>query len=145
VTAADVTDIKSLEDFAGKRIGSSVGSNYTNILEKYTAEHGNPFEITYYDGNYSFVLQDLVAGRLDATFNSPFATADIAKTLGITDKIKAAGVVGDADPIHLLFRKDGAELAAAMDGALKQLVESGKLAELSVQWFGEDYSAPAKG
>lgn len=145
VTGVDNTDIKSLEDFAGKRIGSSVGSNFTNILEKYAAENGNPFEITYYDGNYSFVLQDLVAGRLDATFNSPFATADIAKQLGISDKIKAAGAVGDADPIHLLFRKDGAELAAAVDGALKQLIESGKLAELSAQWFGEDYTTPAQG
>ena len=145
VTGADVTDITSLENFAGKRIGSSVGSNFTNILEKYTAEHGNPFEITYYDGNYSFVLQDLVAGRLDATLNSPFATADIAKTLGISDKIKAAANVGEADPIHLLFRKDGAELAAAVDGALKQLVESGKLAELSVQWFNQDYTTPAQG
>ena len=145
VTAVDNTDIKSLEDFAGKRIGSGVGSNFTNILEKYTAEHGNPFEITYYDGNYSFVLQDLVAGRLDATFNSPFATADIAKSLGISDKIKAAGAVGDADPVHLLFRKDSAELAAAVDGALTQLVESGKLKELSIQWFGEDYTTPTKG
>lgn len=145
VTAADNTDITSLESLAGKRVGSSVGSNFTNILEKYVAENGNPFEITYYDGNYSFVLQDLVAGRLDATFNSPFATADIAKTLGFSDKIKAAANVGEADPIHLLFRKDGAELAAAVDGALKQLVESGKLAELSVQWFGADYTTPAQG
>ena len=91
------------------------------------------------------MLQDLVSGRLDATFNSPFATADIAKSLGISDKIKAAGAVGDADPVHLLFRKDSAELAAAVDGALTQLVESGKLKELSVQWFGEDYTTPTKG
>lgn len=145
VTGADNADITSLESLAGKRVGSSVGSNFTNILEKYIAENGNPFEITYYDGNYSFVLQDLVAGRLDATLNSPFATADIAKTLGISDKIKAAANVGEADPIHLLFRKDGAELAAAVDGALKQLIETGKLAELSVQWFGQDYTTPAQG
>jgi L-cystine transport system substrate-binding protein len=140
VTGADNTDIKTIEDFAGKRIGSSVGSNFTNILETYTKEHGNPFEITYYDGNYSFVLQDLVVGRLDATLNSPFATADIAKQLGITDKIKVAGAVGDADPIHLLFRKDETDLAKAVDGAIQQLIASGALAKLSTEWFGQDYT-----
>lgn len=145
VTGADNADINTIEDFAGKRIGSGVGSNFTNILEKYASEHGNPFEITYYDGNYALVLQDLVTGRLDATLNSPFATADIAKQLGISDSIRIAGSLGSADPIHLLFRKDGAELAKAVDGAIKELIESGELAELSIQWFGEDYTtAPAQ-
>jgi ABC-type amino acid transport substrate-binding protein len=146
VTPAASTDIASIEDLAGKRVGSSVGSNFTNILEKYISENGNPFEITYYDGNYSFVLQDLVAGRLDATLNSPFATADIAKQLGITDKIKVAGKVGEADPIHLLFRKDGTALATAVDGAIKQLIENGQLAKLSTEWFGQDYTVvPTEG
>ena len=41
---------------------------------------------------------------------------------------------------YALLKKGNDELQADFDAAIKALRDEGKIAELSIEWFGEDYS-----
>ena len=41
---------------------------------------------------------------------------------------------------YALLKKGNTDLQADFDAAIKALREEGKIAELCVEWFGEDYS-----
>ena len=47
-----------------------------------------------------------------------------------------------ADPTYFIFQQNekGKELKDRVDAALAKLIESGRLSELSIEWFGEDYT-----
>ena len=41
---------------------------------------------------------------------------------------------------YAILKKGNTDLQADFDAALKELREEGKIAELCIEWFGEDYS-----
>lgn len=134
------TDIQSLEDLQGKTIGLTVGDSFTRLVEDWNAENGNILKIKYYEQDISTILEDIENGRIDATVNDPIMAKDKAKIQGL--QIDVVGERIAADPTYFIFKKDkeGEELRDRVDAALAQLIESGRLAELSVEWFGVDYT-----
>ena len=134
------TDIQSLEDLQGKVIGLTVGDSFTRLVEDWNAAHGNILTIKYYEEDIVTILQDIETGRVDATVNDPIMAKDKAEVQGL--QIEPVGERIAADPTYFVFKKDakGEELRDRVDAALDKLIESGRLSELSVEWFGEDYT-----
>jgi L-cystine transport system substrate-binding protein len=135
------TDIKSLKDLYGKTVAVGVGSNNTTWLENYNKQNNNPIKLKYYDGDVSVMLQDIVAGRVDATINSEVTTQLIAKKQSLNLGYALAPELG-IQPVYFLFAKNdnGTKYKKLIDKALKTLSENGKLAEISKKYLGADYS-----
>lgn len=134
------TGINSLKDLEGKKIGLTVGDSFTRLVEDWNTANGNILTIVYYEQGIETILQDLVSGRIDATVNDPIVARDKAKVQGLD--VEPVGERIAADPTYFIFRKDedGKELRDKVDAALKNIIDDGSLAELSIEWFGVDYT-----
>lgn len=132
--------IEKLEDLKGKKIGLTVGDSFTRLVEDWNVENDNILTITYYEQGIETILQDIESGRIDATVNDPAVAQDKAKIQGL--KVEAVGERLSADPTYFIFRQDeeGKALKEKVDGALKKAIDDGSLSELSIEWFGNDYT-----
>ncbi|AEF84953.1 amino acid ABC-transporter, periplasmic amino acid-binding protein [Treponema primitia ZAS-2] len=136
------TDIHSLSDLKGKKVAAGVGTSTTTWLEEYIKTTNSNIEIVYTDGNIVNALTEIETGRVDATITSFITTQLTAESLGY----KITGITTPeltVSSIHLLFPKTetGKTYQDAFDGALKQLLANGKLAELSRKYFfGKNYT-----
>lgn len=140
IVAGSNNDINSLSDLEGKTVGLTVGDSFFNSpIEKYNEEHGNPINVVYYQEDITTILQDIVNGRVDATVNDPTVAISKAQTQGLD--VKPVGDPLATTPVYFVFKKDeaGEQLRDRVDAALKKLIDSGELSELSTQWFGTDY------
>lgn len=135
------TDINSLEDLKGKKIGLTVGDSFTLLVEKWNEEHNNILTIEYYSEDITTILQDIANGRVDATVNDPAVAVDKAETQGL--EVQPAGERLSSDPTYFIFKKDekGKELRDKVDAALAKLIADGELSKLSKEWFGADYTS----
>ncbi len=135
------TDIKSLEDLAGKTLTVGVGSSNASFIEGWNEEHGNVIDVIYGDGDINKALLDVQEGRVDATLVSPVTAKLTVDEQGL-DVEFALRDDEEAQPAYWLFANtaDNEELIPLVDAAIKQLIESGKLSEISKQYLGDDYS-----
>jgi L-cystine transport system substrate-binding protein len=140
IVNADNNDVQSMEDLKGKVVGASVGTTFSQIMEKYNEEHDNAFTIQYYEGNITNILQDIEAGRVYATINDKLIALENIKQLGL--KIKTVGEPVQVSLAYFVFRQDEDSeiLKTRMDEALTSMINDGTLAEISIKWFGEDLS-----
>ena len=140
IVSGDNTDINSLDDLVGKTVGLTVGDGFFNSpIEEYNAEHGDVINIVYYQEDITVIMQDIINGRIDATVNDPAVAISKAEIQGLN--VKVAGEPLDQTPVYFVFKQDeaSAEIRDKIDAALTQLIESGELSELSIEWFGADY------
>ena len=140
IVREDNDTITTMEDLEGKKVGVSVGTSFAKIFEKYNAEHDNAITIQYYEGNIVSVLQDIEAGRLDATINDKVIATENIKDLGL--KLKTVGEPIAVVPSYFVFRKgsEPEELRKKVDEALTEMKSDGTLSEISTKWFGEDFT-----
>jgi L-cystine transport system substrate-binding protein len=133
-------DITTIESLQGKKIGTTVGDNYTRYLEEWNASHGNILTIVYYEEDVTTVLQDIVNGRIDATLNDSVMAVGKAKAQGLD--IEPVGAYIEENPSYFIAKMDaeGQALIAKLDAALTTLRADGRLSKLSLQWFGTDYT-----
>ena len=137
------TTIHSLEDLQGKKVMTPVGSNKAYLLEKYNAEHPDtPITIAYVSNNTD---EEIVAGLQNGTWDATLLTkrdaAKLNKAFGNGQEIlKQVGTPFSTSKTYFVFGKNETELQQEIDGALKQLKESGRLAEISRQVLGDDYT-----
>ncbi len=138
IVRGDRNDINSLEDLRGRKVGTSVGSNYTKTLEDFNSK--KDVDLKYYDGNFTTVLQDIVSGRIDATLNDRLTVGYNIKQLNLN--VKPVGKPIDLAPSYFVFRQDqeGQKLKKLVDSGLNTLKKDGTLTKLSVKWFGADYT-----
>lgn len=142
VVPTDNTSISSLDDLQGKTVlGGGKGSNTTYILENYNEEHKeNPIKIVNAEGQTSEeTIQGLLSGAWDATVTTK---RDVEKWNRIYggDALKFVGEPVQSSSTYYLFAKDNTELQQAVDGAVRDLKKSGKLAEISIKVIGGDYT-----
>lgn len=142
IVGADNTEINSLEDLKGKKIGLTTGDAHTFVVEDWNKANGNILDdaIVYYEQDVTTILQDIASGRIDATVNDPVVAADKAKVQKID--VKSVGDRLAAVPTFFIAKQDeeGKALIKKIDTALTSLIEDGKISELSKEQFGEDYS-----
>jgi L-cystine transport system substrate-binding protein len=130
-----------LADLKGLRVGTGVGSNYARMLEEWNATHPEAqIRVATYDGDVTTVLQDIAAGRLDATVNDRLTAGYAARKARLP--VKAVGAPIALVPSHFLVRKDarGEAILARVNEALAAMRKDGALSALSVKWFGADYT-----
>ncbi len=134
------TDIQSLNDLKGKKIGTTVGDSFTRLLEDWNAANGNILDIVYYEEDITTVLQDIVNGRIDATLNDPIMA--VAKANAQNLEVEPVGERVAEQATHFISKKDetGTKIKEKLDAALAKIKEDGSLSQLSIDWFGADYS-----
>ena len=132
VTKEGNADIRSFEDLSGKTTANSIGSTYMEIGESYGADVKGVDTLAE---TMSMVLND----QVDATINAATSVQDYLHTTGET-KLAVIDQMDEATAyaIPLVKGSDNDSLRAAINDALKQMRDSGKLAELSVKYFGAD-------
>jgi len=134
------TDINSLKDLQGKKIGTSVGSANARLLEDWNDQNGKILNITYYEAGGEIVMLDIANGRIDATTDDPISVQKRATVQGLD--IETVGDNLNVAPAFYIIKKDeqGALIKKKVDAALAKIRDDGSLTKLSIDWFGVDYS-----
>ena len=134
----------SLKDLAGKtvRTGGTTSAS-TAIVEKWNQE--NPEDAVKLYTSDSNTNEETVAamksGEAAASILTQRDVDRINKNFGNgTDILKTVGDPINNSKTYYLYRKDETKLQEAVDGALAELKKSGKLAELSEQYLGGDFT-----
>jgi cystine transport system substrate-binding protein len=131
----DDASITKLDDLQGKRAAQTVTSNYAKTAE----EHGATIVGT--DG-FNESIELVLAGRADVTLNDEITFADYVKQHPDAPVKVAATSDTATSQTAVILAKDKPELKSAIDGALDKLRADGVLADLSVKYFGKDFSSP---
>lgn len=138
IVREDNNTITKLDDFKGKNIGIGLGTNDETYLRNEVLPKVGKFNIKTYDDVITS-LQDLNAGRIDATINNLYALKPIVDKNGF--KIKAVGEAIKADKAGIAVRKDNPELLAAINDALAKIKADGTYNAIFKKWFGEEPAA----
>lgn len=132
IVADDNEEIKTFEDLNGKTTTNSMASTYMTLAESYGAT------VTPVD-SLDQTLDLVVAGRVDATLNAEVSFYDYMN-VHPDAPVKIVALTDDASHVSIPIRKEEATATfkAAVDQAIKELKESGELAEISIKYFGSD-------
>lgn len=132
VVRSDNEEITSLEDLEGKVTCNSANSTYQLIAEAYGA---TVKDVESLDGT----LQELQAGRVDATLNAEVSINDYMKEQPDA-QIKIVAFDPEVEQVGMIMPHDekALTLQEAVNAALAELREEGKLTEISEKYFGMD-------
>lgn len=132
IVADDNEEIQTFEDLNGKTTTNSMASTYMTLAESYGAT------VTPVD-SLDQTLDLVMAGRVDATLNAEVSFYDYI-SVHPDAPVKIVALTEDASHVSIPIRKEEstASLKAAVDQAIRELKESGELAEISVKYFGSD-------
>jgi polar amino acid transport system substrate-binding protein len=142
------TDIKTINDLAGKTIPISPGGGFEQLfVEQFNKEHPDKeIKPAYTEQDQIKTYQDIANGAADFTFAEKVMLRDIEKEYGIaldTVELPKEEIEKIQNPkAYFIFSKtgDGPAIRDAFDGALRTLLDNGKLKELSIQYLGADYT-----
>ena len=130
VVAADNEEIKTVDDLKGKKTANSASSTYAALAEEYGAT------LVPVD-TLGETMDMLVQGRVDATLNAQVSIADYLREHPDA-KIKTVQVL-TGDPVAYPVAKNGTEsLVEAINEILEAARQDGRLAEISIRYFGVD-------
>ncbi|PKR77337.1 amino acid ABC transporter substrate-binding protein [Halalkalibacillus sediminis] len=122
------TDIKSIDDVAGKMIGTKQGSTSQQYLVNNTDAEVEAFP------NILNAYNDVQAGRLDgALYDLPNVQYFIKENA--EGELKTVGEVFEGQPYGIAFEK-GSDLVEPVNEALATLKEDGTYDEIYEKWFG---------
>ena len=132
ITHKDNDDIKSFEDLKGKKNAASATSNWAKVAASYGAQN-----VTV--DSFSKSMELLVSKRVDTVVRDNIVFYDFIKQRpGAPVKIAAEG--SDTDYTAPIVQKGNTELADQISKAIEELKNEGKLAEISIRYFGKDVS-----
>jgi polar amino acid transport system substrate-binding protein len=148
---ADNTSVQDLEtDLDGATIGVCGSCTYDFFLQKTLDIPGYTFDFIIDDASIktydtdTTAIQDLSLGdgvRLDAVISSKTTLE------GAIDKGKPIKIVGDPvfyEPLAAAFDQsaqlDASSLVEEVNGIIAEMHADGTLSELSMKWFGEDFT-----
>jgi L-cystine transport system substrate-binding protein len=144
VVTSDNNDVKSIEDLAGKTVNAGGATSATySILTKYNEQ--NPDKalklLTNDSATDEQIVTSLQSGAWGAETNIERQVDRINEEYnGGKELIKVVGEPINVTNTYYVFNKDNTELQQAFDEGLKTIKENGKLSEISIKWFGKDYS-----
>lgn len=135
----DRDDINSIEDLEGKTVlVKSAGGSDDYFWQNYIKESGADIDLVYLNGDTSVMIQMFKDGDVDAMTYVP-RNIDIVNR-NYNAEFKAVGDSIMASDTYILFNLEEEALRDRVDEALAQLRSEGKLEELSIKWYGEDYT-----
>jgi polar amino acid transport system substrate-binding protein len=125
------SDIKSIDDLKGKKIGVTLGTTY----EEWVRANIKGVNIRTYKGVPDMVLET-ATGRIDA-----FVTDKIVGALAIKEKSAPLKLVGGLlyeEKMGIALRQGNPELKEAMNKALNEMKNDGTYHAISMKWLGID-------
>lgn len=132
---------KSLSDLAGKTVGLQAGSSAAEAVDDSPEFKASLKGIVEFTDNLK-ALMDLEIGGCDAVVMdllvANYAIAESGKDFVILDESLVA------EEYAIGFRKGENALANAVNEKMKELVSSGKMAEIATAWFGADITIIGK-
>ncbi len=128
VVRSDNESIRSLEDLKGKKTANTASSTYAALAEEYGA---TVVGVETLADTFALLLQ----GRVDATINSEVTINDYMLAHPEAQIRIVAETEGDPVAIPMRKGEDSLALRTAVNEALQQLLESGKLSEISARYF----------
>lgn len=134
VTSAD-SDFKplTLDDLVGKTVVVSSGNNYGPIIDEYNATHEEQIELKYVEATFDLIVNELATGNADATI------LDSSFYYGLSDEIQEALDLAEepfsTTDVFFIVSQGDAELKTAVDEAVAELREEGKLDELKEEFI----------
>ena len=135
IVSGDNTDINSFEDLNGKTTANTISSTYAKLAESYGATATGVDDLNQ-------TIELLLAGRVDATLNAEVTYYDYLSQHPDAN-IRIAALTDDASLVSFPFRKgEDSSLVDAVNKAISELAQEGKLAELSERFFGADMTKP---
>ena len=126
------TNIKSLADLKGKKVGGQIGTTGIFVMRK--ADVGA--DLKEYD-DVGLAIQDMVGGRLDAVIcDSPVAMYYVNKKADYAGKLNLSFKTDDKEYYGFTVRKGRQDLVDKLNKGIKQVKESGLEAKLIEKWMG---------
>jgi L-cystine transport system substrate-binding protein len=144
VVTSDNNDVKSIEDLAGKTVNAGGATSATySILTKYNEQ--NPDKALKLLTNDSATDEQIVTSLQSGAWAAETSIERQVDRIneeynGGEELIKVVGEPINVTNTYYVFSKDNTELQQAFDEGLKTIKENGKLSEISIKWFGKDYS-----
>lgn len=136
-TSKRAKDIKSFDEFAGKKVLAIDGTAETEKLEDYNKKNPDAsFNLVRGVPSWEQVVASIDKGAYDAYVGSHTFINQLNAAYG--DKLKANGPVFSQEETYYLLNKDENKLNEDLNKALKQLRENGTLKKLSKQYLGAD-------
>lgn len=141
--ADQIKDMESFANFSGKLVPIAPQNAQWAVVDEFNKAHPDkPVDLV---ASEAFTISDaytwVLEGRYDAFFDIKLSfqnsvAAEDGAYHSFADKLSY--VPYKAIPTWPLFSKNDQAFADAYDGAVQQLQENGKIAELSQTYFGED-------
>lgn len=134
----DRDDIRSLEDLKGKRLGTLLGSNYHQDIEKWNKENGNEIEIVPYQ-DLAGTYDEVAMGRIDAFIDAWIAADLRIKQEGLPLKLfdeKPLYSVEHAFPF--VRNEENKQFIEEFNEVLRRMKEDGTLKQLASKWSDID-------
>ena len=140
------SDISSLDQLSGKRVGVCGACTYEYYLNRSLKIPGFAFEflvpddieIVTYDTD-STAIQDLQLGRVDAVVS---AVPTLEEAIKKGKEIKLVGDPVFLEPLAVAADKSSSlpvdSLVAELNRIIKEMHDDGTLSELSMKWYGTD-------
>lgn len=137
------TSIQTVEDLQGKSIEVLAGTAVTLYLEEFNEEHAdNPINLVYSEAKTASLINDIAIGRYPAGIWSESYVVEAINQLGI--EVDTISIENEEDiqssQAWFLYGANEEELKAEIDPILQEIIDDGTLSELSIKWFGDDYT-----
>ena len=139
IVVAANSDIKSKEDLAGKKLSVQTGTT----AESYCMENG--YTVSAFESN-SDAENALVTGKVDAWVIDDLTAADMVATYNKEHSDAPLTILSDAmttEPYAFAFPFGSEDLVAKINEILKNMTESGKIAEI-FEKYQAPYTSPVK-
>lgn len=125
------SDIATVNDLAGKRVGTAKGSTSETNIRSFAPQA----TIELFDG-YAQAVAAMDAGRLDAVTTDDIILYGFQRDS--PDKFKVVGGQFTQEPYAAGVKKGNTDLLNEVNGALRDLKESGEWQVLYKKWIGTD-------
>lgn len=135
VVVTNDSSIATLDDLAGKKVALQSDSSASEALEANAEVNASIAEKVELLDNLT-ALMDLQTGNVDAVILD-----EVVANYVITENGYPLTVLEESlapEEYGIGFAKENTELCQAVEDALYALKDQGVLAEISVEWFGED-------
>ena len=139
VTIAD-SDLDTIEDFVGEKIGVVMGGEGERNLKALCEEKGYDIEIAGYEGSAA-MDEDVQLGRIAARLAPKIQTSANIKKNDLNMEITDIVIYTETDAYPFPKDEDYNELVDMVNKTLKEMKDDGSLGELSEKWFNLDATA----
>jgi ABC-type amino acid transport substrate-binding protein len=135
VTAADKQDVKSPADFSGNRVAVQQATTSDDLITE-QALTDPTIQIFRYE-KVTQCFDELRLGRADAVYVDSVVAAYYTKD----DPDYVRTWISDGrEPMGVCIRKDNLKLLESVEAAINTLVFTGKLGEIAIRHFGDDFT-----